>query len=115
MLSEMDAKAQAVEECAGTEYAIVTGRIARNIGERIGWIGDRDQHCFRSGAHDLRDNVSIDRSVLFQQPEPPLWIVAVGGTARFLIDARRDEHDASAGQRIVIAVLISTFGQSGVP
>ena len=38
MLSEMDAKTQAVEECACTEHAIVARRIARNIGERIGWI-----------------------------------------------------------------------------
>jgi len=104
MLSEMDAKAQAVEECACTQYAIVTGRLARDIGERVGWIGDRDQHRLWSGAHNLRDNVSIDRSVLFKQPEPPLRIVAVRGAARFLVDARSDKHHAGAGKRVVITV-----------
>jgi hypothetical protein len=50
------------------------------------------------------DNVSIDRSVLFQQPQSPLRIVAVRGTAGFLVDARRDEHHAGARKRVVIAV-----------
>jgi hypothetical protein len=36
MHSEMDAKAQAVEECACTQHAIVTGRRSRGIG------GDHD-------------------------------------------------------------------------
>ena len=104
MLSEMDAKAQAVEEGARAQYTIVTGRFARDVGERIGWIGDRDQHCFRSGAHNLRNNVSIDRSVLFQQPQPPLRIVAVRSAARLLVDARSDQHHAGAGKRVVITV-----------
>jgi hypothetical protein len=41
MLSEMDAKTQAIEERAGAQYAVVTRRIARDIGERVGWVGDR--------------------------------------------------------------------------
>ncbi len=101
---EMDAKAQAVEQCAGTQHAIVTGGITRNISKRIGWIGDRDQHRLRSGAHNLGNDVPIDRRVLFQQSKPPLWIVAVRGSARFLVDARGDQHHACAGKRVIITV-----------
>jgi hypothetical protein len=31
----------------------------------------------------LRDSVSIDRSVLFEQPQPPLRIAAIRGAALF--------------------------------
>jgi len=36
----------------------------------------------------LRDNVSIDRSVLFEQPQPPLRIAAIRGAALFLVGAQ---------------------------
>ena len=45
--------------------------LACNVGERIGRIGDRDQHRLRSGAHDLRDNLPIDRGVLFKSLSRP--------------------------------------------
>ena len=115
MFSEMDAKSQAVEECAGAEDAIVTCHFAGNIGERIGRIGDSDQHCLRSGPYNLRDNVSIDRSVLFEQPEPSLRIVAVRGTACFLVHSRSNEHRACAGQRVVVTVLDIDLREIGTP
>ena len=105
MFAEMHAKAQAVEIRSRTQYAIVPGRFASNVGERIGRIGDRDQHRVRSGANDLWDNVAIDCGVLVEQPEPPLWIVAVGGAAGLFVDSRRDENHAGSGERVKISVL----------
>jgi hypothetical protein len=49
----------------------------------------------------LRDNVSIDRSVLFEQPQPPLRIAAIRGAALFHAD---DKHHACVGKRVVITV-----------
>src|SRR3984957_16625817 len=66
MFAEMHAKAQAVEIGSRAQYAIVPGCLARNVGERIGRIGDRDQHRLRSGANDLRDDVAIDGGVLVE-------------------------------------------------
>src|SRR5215470_12339582 len=63
MPAEMNAKSQAVEECARTQYAIVTSGLARDVGERIGWIGDGDQHRLRCSPHDLGHDLSVDGSV----------------------------------------------------
>ena len=115
MFAEMDAKAQAVEIRSRAQYAIVPGCFAGNVGERIGRIGDRDQHRVRSGANDLWDNVAIDRSVLVEQPEPPLRIVAVGGAAGLFVDSRRDENHAGPGKRVKIAILDIDRGESGTP
>jgi hypothetical protein len=50
---------QRTGHCARQPHQQDGGSIACNIGERIRRIGDRDQHCFRSGAHNLRDNAGI--------------------------------------------------------
>jgi hypothetical protein len=43
----------------------------------------------------LRDNVSIDRSVLFEQAQPPLRIAAIRGAALFSLTPS-DQHHACA-------------------
>src|SRR5215468_1976596 len=87
MPAEMSAKSQAVQECASTQYAIVTRRLARDVGERIGWIGDGDQHRLRCSPHDLRHDLPIDGSVLVEELEPPLRIAAIDRRAGLLVDA----------------------------
>ena len=94
MHSEMHTEPQTVEKGAGAEYAIMGGDHSRNIGKRIGRIGDGDKHCLRSGAHDFWNHVAIDRSVLFQKSQPALAVATVGGTAGLFVDAGRDQNHA---------------------
>jgi hypothetical protein len=51
----------------------------------------------------LRDNVSIDRSVLFEQPQPPLRIAAIRAPPFFSLTPS-DKHHACVGKRLVITV-----------
>ncbi len=104
MRGKVDTKAQAVEERARTEHAIVTACLTRNIGKRIGGIRDCYQHRLRRGAHDLWDDGSIDRGVLFEQPKSALRIAAICCTACLFVDARSDKHHAGSGERVVIAI-----------
>ena len=76
------------------EHAIMAGHVSRNVGKRIRRIGDGDQHGLRSNTYDLWNDVTIDRGVLFQKPQPALGIAAVGGAAGFFVDARRDQDHA---------------------
>ena len=87
MPPEMNAKSQAVQECASTQYAIVTRGLARDVGERIGRIGDGDQHRHWCGPHDLRHNLPVDGSVVVEELEPPLRIAAIDRPAGLLVDA----------------------------
>src|ERR1700722_8486024 len=105
MFAEMHAKSQPVEMRSRTKSAIVPGCFASNVGKRIGRIRNRDQHRVRSGANDVWDNVAINRRVLVKQPEPSLWIVAVGGAAGLFVDSRRNENDPGSGKRVKISVL----------
>src|SRR5262245_61929924 len=100
MPPEMHTKAKAVEERAWAQHAFSTACLTRNVVKRIRRIGDRYQHRVRRSAYDLRDNVAINGSVLFQKPEPTLWIAAVGCTAALFVNTRSDEHHASSGERV---------------
>ena len=67
MGAEMHTKPQTVQKRAGAQHAIMAGELSRDVGERIGRIGDGD----------------IDRSVLFQKSQPTLRVATVGGAAGF--------------------------------
>ncbi len=54
MPTEMDAKAKAVEERAGTDDAGLRCDFAGYIGQRVGRIGDDKQHRIGGGADDTR-------------------------------------------------------------
>src|SRR5215813_13701393 len=97
MFSKMYAKAQAVEKGACAEHAVVTAGHTRNIGKRIRWVRDCDQHCVWRDTHNLWDNVSIDFSVLFKESKPTSRIIAICCTARLFVDARRNKHNARSG------------------
>src|SRR4029077_11497965 len=94
--AEMNAKPQAVEKSAGREHAIMAADFSRDVGKRIGRIGDGDKHCLWSAAHDFWNYIAIDRSVLFQKSQPTLGIATVGGAAGLFVDAGRDQHHAGA-------------------
>jgi hypothetical protein len=81
MPAEMNAKSQAVQECASTQYAIVTRGLAGDVGERIGRIGDGDQHCHWCSPHDLRHDLSVNGCILVEELEPPLRIAAIDRAA----------------------------------
>jgi hypothetical protein len=83
MFAKVDAKAKAVEIRSRTQYAIVPGRVASNVGERVWRIGDRDQHRVRSGANDMWDNVAINRRVLVEQPEMSVATASAVRRVRF--------------------------------
>jgi hypothetical protein len=104
MARQMHAEALAVEQRAGAEHAVVAGTFARHVGERIGRIGDTEQHRVGRGAHDARNDVAVNRGVLVGQAQPPLRIVAVGGAAGLPVDAGRDHHQRAAGEVGVVAV-----------
>src|SRR5260370_8358028 len=93
MPAEMNAKSQAVQECASTQHAIVTRHLARDVGERIRWISDGDQHRFRGGPHDLRHALPVDGSILAEELEPPLPIAALAPAPGFPFDAHRAPAD----------------------
>jgi hypothetical protein len=59
----------------------------------------------------LRDNVSIDRSVLFEQPQPPLRIAAIRAPPFFSLTPS-DKHAACV---VITVCLTSTLDESGVP
>ena len=52
-LGEVDAESQAVEQRARAKHAVVTGQLASEVGERVGWIGDDEQDGIRATATTL--------------------------------------------------------------
>src|ERR1700730_14319244 len=85
---EMDTKAHRVEKRAGTENARLDSRARRgftsNIGEGIRRIRHNQQHGRRCRTHYRWNDVTVDRGVLFEQPQPSLRIAAVGRAAGLL-------------------------------
>jgi hypothetical protein len=63
MLGQVNAEAQAVEEGAGAEHAIMPGTRAGGVGERIRRIGDNQDHRARRRPHNARNDVAIDLGV----------------------------------------------------
>jgi hypothetical protein len=58
--AEVHTKPQTVEKGAGAEHAIMAGDLSRNVGKRIGRIGDGDKYCLRSSAHNFWNYIAID-------------------------------------------------------
>src|SRR5437588_12785238 len=82
---EMDAKAHRVEKRAGAENARLDSRacggFTRNIGERIGRIRHDEQYGRRRRARYWRNDVTVDRGVLVEEPQPSLRVATVGRAA----------------------------------
>jgi len=53
---------------------------------------------------DLRDDVLKDRSIRFEQPEPPYRIVAVGCAPTLFVDSGSDHHHGRASQVRIVAL-----------
>jgi len=87
MLGQMKPEAQAIEEGAGAQHAIMPSAGAGNVGERIGRIGYNQYDGARRRAHDLWNDVAVDFRVLFQEPQSAPGIIAVRGAAGFLVYA----------------------------
>ena len=68
---QMHAKAQAVEQGAGAENAVMAGELAGQKGERIGRVGDDEQHGIRCGRGNPGDYVTIDLGILVQEAQSP--------------------------------------------
>ena len=56
------------------------------------------------GTTSLYNDVFIYSGVLIEQLEAALRVVAIGGAARLLVDARRDENHAGTGEIAISAV-----------
>ena len=77
---------------AGAQNAIMLSQIPRQICERIGRIGYDEQHRFRRNGDDPRHNISIDFSVLVEEPKSSLRVAAIRSAAGFLVNPSRN-HD----------------------
>jgi hypothetical protein len=52
-----------VQKGAGAQHAVVLGKRAGNVGERIWRIGDNEKDGVRRGAHNFRNDVTIELGV----------------------------------------------------
>jgi len=77
----MNTQAQAVEQRAGAEHTVVSGEPARQVGERIGRVGDDEKHRAGRRRHHFGDHVAVDAGVRFEKLEAPFGVAAVGGAA----------------------------------
>src|SRR2546425_7366685 len=78
----MGLEAQGVEPGAAAEDVVVPRDRAREVRQRIRWIGDHDQDRVGGRREDPGDHVAIDLRVPVEQPEPSFGVHAVGGTSR---------------------------------
>src|SRR5258707_5035298 len=104
MLGQMKPEAQAIEEGAGAQHAIMPSAGAGNVGERIGRIGYNQYDGARRRAHDLWNDVAVDFRVLSQEPQSAPGIIAVRGAAGFLVYAGGNHHQVSIRQIFVISI-----------
>ena len=66
-LCNMGPETQTVEQRPGTEHAVVPGQPARQVGERIGRIGDHEDCGVRCGLDDLRDQGFVHADIGIEQ------------------------------------------------
>src|SRR5215471_7596755 len=104
VLAEVNAKSLAVEICTCAQHHRPGARLARDIGERIGWIGHDEKYRVGLRPHDPWHDIAIDFGVLVQQFEAALWVVAIRSAAGFFVHARSDQHDARALEGVIITV-----------
>ena len=113
----MNAKAQAVEQRAGAEHAVVPGKPARQVGERIGRIGDDKKHRGRRRGLTILGTMSLNTPTLvsssLRRPSRSLRSAAL---AAFLIDPGSKHHEVGTGEIRVVAIgVLARLGQSGAP
>lgn len=101
-VGELDTEPQAVDQRAREEHPVVSGQLQCEVRQRIGRIGDHHQHRLRRDGDDLRDDVRVHLGVGLQQPQPALWVGAIGCTAGLLVHPRGD-HDDSGVRQVVVA------------
>src|SRR5262245_25316159 len=104
VLAEVNAKSLAVEICTCAQHHRPGARLARDIGERIGWIGHDEKYRVGLRPHDPWHDIAIDFGVLVEQFEAALWVVAIRSAAGFFVHARSDQHDARALEGVIITV-----------
>jgi hypothetical protein len=104
MLAEVNAKALAVEIGTCAQHHRAGRRLACDVGERVGRIGDHEQHRVGRRPHDPRHDIAIDFGVPVEQFEAAQGVVAIGRAAGFFVHAHSDQHDAGALEVVVIAV-----------
>ena len=104
MLAEVNAKALAVEIGICAQHRRPGRRLARDVGERIGRVGDHEKHGIGLRPYDPRDDIAIDFGVFVEQFETAQGVVAIGRAADFFVHAHGDQHDARALEVVVIAV-----------
>jgi len=104
VLAEVNAKALAVEIGTSAQHRCAGARLARDVGERIGRVGDHKKHRVGLRPHDPRHDVAIDFGVLVEQLEAAQRVAAIRGAAGFFVHAHGDQHDAGTLEVVVIAV-----------
>ena len=102
-LREMEAKAQRIEERPAAHHAVVTGDSPREVGERIGRVGNHEEQRLGSRSGNPGNQVPIDRGVGAEQSQAARGIVAVGGAAAFFVGARCNHHHRGAAEVSVFA------------
>src|SRR5258707_13523789 len=94
---KVKAELQAVQERPAAQPALES-EPADKVRQRIRWIGQHQDHSFRSCLEKLRKDFVVDIDVRIEQSQPARWIVAVGCAAALFIRSGGDHDKGRAGQ-----------------
>jgi hypothetical protein len=100
---DLYSETQRVDRRTRAEHAVLSRECAGQIGERIGRVGDREEHRLRRLRDDPRDDIPVDRRVRVEQLQPSAVVRAVRRAAALLVHARADQYDTRAGKVAPIA------------
>src|SRR5438105_15922987 len=85
---EVRLEAQAVEPGAGAEDAVVLREDPREVRQRIGRMGDHEEHGFWRRREDSRKQLALEVGVLVQEPQTSCWIIPIVLSSGVLVHAR---------------------------
>ncbi len=91
LAGDVEPEPQCIDISAGTVHAIMPGDPARQLGERLGRIGNDNDGRLRHDRDDLRHDLPDGGRVGSQQAQAPGGIVAVHRAAGLFIDAYGNE------------------------
>ena len=112
-LREMNPEAQAVEQCAGAEHALVPARGGASVGERS---GDRSPRDDASGAAStILGTISLYTPTLVSSNLSAPLGRCDRSRRRFFIDPSGHQHDAGTSRSEVVAVAQPNLCTGGAP
>jgi hypothetical protein len=64
----MKLKAKRIQKGAAAQHAVMPADASRDVGERIGRIGDDEEECVRRNCNDTGNDISVNRRIGTEQP-----------------------------------------------